>query len=90
MMPDYGPYNQYQMPELPRNAPQPRAPKYPEAPRHRQTSNWIHGILTIFTGGLWGIVWIIVAMSAGAANSADRARYQREVSRWHAYQDQLR
>jgi len=88
-MTNYGPYSQYQMPELPRNAPQ-RAPKYPEPPRHRKTSNWIHGILTILTGGLWGIVWVTAAISAGSANTADRARYQREVRNWHAYERQIR
>jgi hypothetical protein len=88
MMTNYGPYSQYQLPEIPRNVPQ--APKYPTLPRHRQTSNWIHGILTVLTGGLWGIVWVTVVIISGAANSADRARYQREVARWHAYERQIR
>lgn len=88
MMTNYGPYNQYQLPEIPRSVPQ--APKYPELPRHRKTSNWIHCLLTILTGGLWGIVWVTVAISAGSANAADKARYQREVAAWHAYEQQLR
>jgi hypothetical protein len=89
-MPNYGPYNQYQMPDPNWNMPVQRPPKYPELPRHRETSKWIHGILTVITGGLWAVVWVTVAVSAGAANAADKARYQREVAAWHNYQDRNR
>jgi hypothetical protein len=74
-MTDHGPYSPYQ-----------QAPKYPELPRHRETTRWLHGLLTIVTGGMWALVWIPLAIAANAANSADKRRYQRECAAWRQYQ----
>ncbi|MET3899669.1 hypothetical protein ABIB57_003631 [Devosia sp. UYZn731] len=30
------------------------------------TNHLIHLVLTIFTGGLWGIIWILIAMNNAA------------------------
>ncbi len=42
----------------------------------RPVSHFLHAVLTVFTGGLWGVVWIAIALG----RRDDRVRL--EVDHW--------
>lgn len=62
-------------------------PARPEPPRDEQPAHILHLLLSIITGGIWILVWVLVGVNANANNRAMRARYTDDVAAWQAAYD---
>lgn len=61
----------------------------PIRPTYIQVNHLLHLILTIITFGVWGLVWMVITLSAANENSSLDKRYRDAVARYQRYQAEM-
>jgi hypothetical protein len=62
-------------------------PVRPEPPRDEQPAHILHLLLSIITGGIWILVWVLVAVNTSSNNRANRNRYDGDLADWRVAYD---
>lgn len=63
-------------------------PVRPEPPRDEQPAHILHLLLSIITGGIWILVWVLIGVNTSANNRAQRDRYESDLADWRIAYDQ--
>lgn len=58
-------------------------PLPPTPPRLVDTMHVVHALITIFTFGLWIIVWFVVAQSNASSNARATNQHAEAMARYH-------
>jgi hypothetical protein len=69
-------------------SPFPVFPSPRERPKPRNANQILHLLLTIVSGGLWAVVWLLVALETARLNRNDTDEYERKLAehnRWIEY-----
>jgi hypothetical protein len=57
-------------------------PRRPLEPAYVSTTHVLHLLLTFFTCGVWGLVWLVLALQHRSHNERARFEYGQALARW--------
>lgn len=60
----------------------PIPPPAPRRPEPQKVNHLLHFFLGVFTFGLWWIMWLFIAISAGWQDEKAQSVFRRDYERW--------